>query len=195
MQFAYQSMSTFYLVRHAHADWTPDESRPLSKRGRRDAQRLAQLLAAYPIGRIYASPYARARQTIVPLASRLALPISSEADLRERGLGDGYFDDFVWAVEKTWRDPAFAFPGGETNAAAQERGVAVVRQLLDRYPAEHIVLATHGNLLALILQAYDPSVDFGLWQSLTMPDVYRLDLGRDGRALIDRLWPGGVSWE
>ena len=44
--------------------------------------------------------------------------------------------------------------------------------LLERHPTEHIVLSTHGNLLALILQTFDPSVDFVFWKSLTMPDIY-----------------------
>ena len=37
-------MTVFYLIRHAHADWTPDEGRPLSERGQRDALRLAECL-------------------------------------------------------------------------------------------------------------------------------------------------------
>ena len=45
-----------YLVRHAHAHWTPDEDRPLSARGRRDAERVAGVLCAYPIIALYASP-------------------------------------------------------------------------------------------------------------------------------------------
>lgn len=41
-------MSTLYLLRHAKSDWSdvtlPDEERPLSTRGRRDASQLAALL-------------------------------------------------------------------------------------------------------------------------------------------------------
>ena len=37
-------MSTFYLVRHAHADWTPNKARSLSKQGCRDAERGADIL-------------------------------------------------------------------------------------------------------------------------------------------------------
>jgi len=39
----------------------------------------------------------------------------------------------------------------------------------------------------LILQHFDPSVGFAFWQSLTMPDVYRLEV-TDGRATCHRLW-------
>jgi 2,3-bisphosphoglycerate-dependent phosphoglycerate mutase len=181
-------MSTFYLVRHAHADWTPDENRPLSARGSEDANRVADNLQRYPIGVICSSPFCRARQTIAPLAARLDLPIHIEPDLRERQLGGGSIKVFYKAVEATWRDPSFVHPGGESNAAAQQRGLAVVRRLQEQRIAEHIVLSTHGNLLALILQCFDPSIDFTFWKSLTMPDIYKLDLAQVGKAVICRLW-------
>jgi 2,3-bisphosphoglycerate-dependent phosphoglycerate mutase len=181
-------MSTFYLIRHAHADWTPDENRPLSARGCVDAERVADVLQQHPIGVICSSPSHRARQTAMPLAARLGLPIHIVPELRERQLGNAPVEDFVKAVEATWADPAFAYPGGESNSAAQRRGVAIVHRLLEQYPTAHIVLSTHGNLLALLLQHFDPSIGFPFWRSLSMPDVYRLDLSTAGEVVIRRLW-------
>ena len=183
-------MSVFYLVRHAHADWTPDENRPLSVRGHVDADRVADVLHQFPITGIYASPFRRARQTVTPLATRLDLPIHTVPELRKRQLGDGPIEDFFKAVEATWRDPSFAHPGGESNAAAQQRGVAVVRGLREQYATGHIVLSTHGNLLALLLQHFDPSIGFTFWRSLTMPDIYQLGVSADGKVSIQRLWQG-----
>jgi len=180
-------MSALYLVRHAHAGWTPDEGRPLSARGSADAQRVADLLQPLPISAVYSSPFRRARDTVAPLAARLGLPIDEIDDLRERELGTAPTDSFMAAVKATWEDPTLAFPGGESNAAAQRRGVAVIRDLLDRHPGGQIVVGTHGNLLVLIIQHFDPSVGFALWQSLTMPDMYRLQV-RDGQATRRRLW-------
>jgi 2,3-bisphosphoglycerate-dependent phosphoglycerate mutase len=181
-------MSTFYLVRHAHANWTPDENRSLSARGREDAGRVANILQQYPIGAIYSSPFQRARQTIAPLANRLGLPVHIEPGLRERRLGNSSTGGFFKAVKATWQNPSFAHPGGESNGAAQRRGLAVVRRLQEQHVAEHIVLSTHGNLMALILQGFDPSVDFVFWKSLTMPDIYTLTLSQVGEAATDRLW-------
>ena len=70
-------------------------------------------------------------------------------DLRERKLSGEPVDEFFAAVKRTWDDPTTAHPGGESNAAAQRRGVAVVQRLRAQHPAAHIALATHGNLLAL----------------------------------------------
>lgn len=181
-------MSTFYLLRHAHADWAPDENYPLSARGRDDAQRVADLLQQYPISSIYSSPFPRAFETITPLAKRLGLPVYLDSELRERRLGNSQAEEFLAAVEATWRDSSFAHPGGESNSAAQRRGLAVLRRLQEGHVQEHIVISTHGNLLALILQGFDPSVDFLFWKSLTMPDLYMLTLDQSGEALISRLW-------
>lgn len=181
-------MSTLFLVRHAHAKWTPDENRLLSAQGSEDANRVADLLCAYPISTIYSSPARRSSQTIRPLARRLGLSIHMEADLQERRLGGGVFKDFFKAVEVTWRNPSFAHPGGESNVMAQKRGIAVVQRLLEKHPAQHIVLSTHGNLMALVLQTFDPLVDFVFWRSLTMPDVYKLNISQSGKGLMQRLW-------
>jgi len=52
---------------------------------------------------------------------------------------------------------------------------------------EHIVLSTHGNLMALTLQGFDPSIDFAFWKSLTMPDIYTLSFSQVGEAVMSRL--------
>jgi phosphohistidine phosphatase len=71
-----------YLVRHAHAGdparWTGDDAqRPLSARGRLQAERLARYLAglAPDIGVILTSPKVRARETAEPIAAALGLEL------------------------------------------------------------------------------------------------------------------------
>jgi broad specificity phosphatase PhoE len=189
--------TTFYLVRHAHADWEPDEMRPLSPRGEADALRVADTLAPYPISCIVSSPYRRAVQTLQPLADRRRLSIQLYPGLRERTLTVAALSQnaFERAVRATWDNPQFAHPGGESNAAAQQRAIAVVQELTERCGAEDIAVATHGNLMALILQHFAPTfdhvacaVDFAFWAALTMPDIYRLTLHGDGLATAARLW-------
>lgn len=169
-------MSTFYLVRHAHADWVPDENRPLSPQGKKDTQWVVDKLHLFPITAIYASPYRRAHQTVEPLAKRLHLTIKTIPDLRERQLAGEPVEDFDAAVATLWHNPSFAHPGGESNRAAQQRGVAVINKLIHDHPNDHVVLATHGNLMALILQHFDPAIDYEFWQALRMPDIYYLNL-------------------
>ena len=181
-------MTIFYLVRHAHADWTLDENRPLSAQGFEDAQRVADALQEYPIRAIYSSLEQRVYQTISPFAEKMGIQIEFEADLRERKLGDKVFEDFLGAVDVTWQDPFFAHPDGESSADAQTRGLAVVKRLQVKHPNEAVVLSTHGNLMALIFQRFDPKIDFLFWKSLTMPDIYQLEFQPFGRNVTKRLW-------
>ncbi len=77
-----------YLVRHGKAgnrrDWDgPDHTRPLSGKGRRQAEGLVHLLADRPIGRVLSSPYVRCVQTVEPLAEKLGLPVEETDALAE----------------------------------------------------------------------------------------------------------------
>ena len=184
-------MTTYLLVRHAHSRWTPDEMRPLSAQGLDAAQQVVRTLIQFPIEAIYASPYTRALQTIEPYAAETGLPICIEDDLRERQLGGRPADDFEAAIEAVWRNPSFAHPGGESNRTAQQRGVAVLEALHLRHPIGHVAVATHGNLMALILQHYDPSLGYDFWRQLRMPDVHRLQMARDGSVAIERIVENG----
>jgi broad specificity phosphatase PhoE len=76
------------LLRHAHAgdrhDWDgPDDIRPLSLKGWRQARGLVDLLSAYPITRILSSPFVRCLQTVEELAANLGIEIEPVSELSE----------------------------------------------------------------------------------------------------------------
>lgn len=86
-----------YLVRHAHAGdrskWKGrDELRPLSKKGRRQAERLVELLAGEDIQRVLSSPSLRCVQTVDPLAARLGLTVETDDALAEGATADDVVD-------------------------------------------------------------------------------------------------------
>jgi phosphohistidine phosphatase len=77
-----------YLLRHADAgkaeEWPGDDGlRPLSQRGRRQAQELGQFLAsrALAIDLLVASPLVRARQTAELVGAELGLAVGLDARL------------------------------------------------------------------------------------------------------------------
>ncbi len=77
-----------FLVRHAIAKgrhgWSGDDMlRPLTSRGRRQADGMAALLADEPIRRVASSPATRCRQTVAPVAERLGLDIANAPELLE----------------------------------------------------------------------------------------------------------------
>lgn len=179
----------FFLVRHAQADWQPDETRSLSHQGRVDAERIADILASEPVVAIYSSPYRRARETVEPLARRLGMVVEEMADLRERSLGTDWESDWEATIRSTWENFSLAYPeGGETNAEALKRARRAYLELSKRHRDEEIVVATHGNLLVLMLRLLDPTKGFDFWRRLSQPDIYRLDVDGSGAFELQRLW-------
>jgi len=77
-----------YLVRHAHAGdrsrWNGDDAeRPLSARGRDQADAVAQALRGAPIVRVLSSPALRCQQTVGPLAHLLGLEVEIAREFEE----------------------------------------------------------------------------------------------------------------
>ena len=145
-------MPSFYVVRHAKAGsrshWTGDDrKRPLSRKGRKQAEELVDLLEDFKIRAIYSSPYLRCVQTVEPLARELRFEIALAPELAEgRGLRGLYrfFDDpklgaavlcthgdLVWELVEDLTNrrvlPAFRedFDKGSTWAVEVEGGAPV----------------------------------------------------------------------
>jgi 8-oxo-dGTP diphosphatase len=79
---------TLYLLRHGTAadrsKWKgPEEARPLTKKGRRQAEAIARSLADAGIERILSSPYDRCVQTVEPLAKMIGAPVETSPLLAE----------------------------------------------------------------------------------------------------------------
>ncbi|MBN2624829.1 MAG: histidine phosphatase family protein [Acidimicrobiales bacterium] len=77
-----------YVVRHAHAGsrsrWDgPDERRPLTTKGRRQAEAIADALAPVGVSRMVSSPYRRCTQTLDPLADRIGVGVEEDERLAE----------------------------------------------------------------------------------------------------------------
>ena len=83
-----------YVVRHAHAGsrsaWRGDDRlRPLSKKGWRQAESIADELDDGGITALLSSPYIRCIETLRPLADRLSLGVDSDDRLGEGHDGAG----------------------------------------------------------------------------------------------------------
>jgi 2,3-bisphosphoglycerate-dependent phosphoglycerate mutase len=171
------------LVRHAEAvpvrspGWEDrDDERPLTEDGRHAAQELADELEPYVITDMYSSPYLRARQTIDPVATRRGLEVTELADLRERRLTPTSRDDWMDILKLGWSDPDFTVPGAETSREAQRRGLRALDLLRVRHPdGGRLLCASHGNLISLILQAFEPGVDVDFHLAMPMPALYHLE--------------------
>jgi phosphohistidine phosphatase SixA len=81
-----------YVVRHAHAGsrsaWDgPDDDRPLTRRGHKEAAAIADQLADVDVLRLVSSPAVRCVQSLVPLGDRLRLKVEEDVRLLEGASG------------------------------------------------------------------------------------------------------------
>jgi 8-oxo-dGTP diphosphatase len=83
-----KARATVYVVRHAKAGvrgtWRgPDEERPLTRRGRRQAHRLVDRFAGLDVGRVISSPLVRCVQTLEPLVRARGIELELAPELAE----------------------------------------------------------------------------------------------------------------
>ncbi len=82
------SVGTVWLVRHAAAGdrsaWQEDDrTRPITKRGQKQAEAISSMLAPHGVDAVFSSPYVRCRQTVAPLAESVGLEVTDSDRLAE----------------------------------------------------------------------------------------------------------------
>ena len=154
-----------YALRHGETAWTRERrfsgSRDLAltSQGERQAQALADALAAERVAAIYASPLARTRATAEIIGRALGLPVIDEPGLREMAFGDweGLTREEVEArwpeLFALWRiSPERAVPaGGESLLEVAGRAGKALQQIRDHHPEGTVVVVSHAIVLRLIV--------------------------------------------
>lgn len=157
---------TFYLIRHGETVFNA-ESRiqgqsdaPLSERGRRQAEAVADALADAPIDAIFSSPLRRALETASCLAAKLSLPIRTDPRLME--LNAGVFEGRLRSELEAESSPEFlqwlaggdefTIPGGESRRQLAQRGGDALRALAAEGYRTTVVV-THGGWLSATLKS------------------------------------------
>jgi probable phosphoglycerate mutase len=143
---------------------------PLSPLGERQAERVGERLATWPIDAIYVTTLRRTAQTAAPLADRLGLPVAVEGDLREVHLGDwegGLFrkmvaDGHPIALRMTAEERWDVIPGAEPDEQFTGRVRSAVVRLATAHPGQRVAVFTHGGVIgrALALAAASRSFAF-----------------------------------
>jgi broad specificity phosphatase PhoE len=191
-------MTTFYLVRHALNDhilgnviagWSPGVQ--LNEAGRRQANLTAEMLSSFPIQRIYSSPLERARETALPLASKLSLEVQVAEAIGELRFGewtgknirelDG---DRLWRKWNSCRSVTRA-PGGDLMLETQCRFITFVEKLRAEFPGDHIALFSHGDpIRAAVLYYLGMPLDFLHRIEISLASVTIIRVGDDGPQLV-----------
>lgn len=186
--------TTVYMVRHAESPYAygQERTRGLSDEGWKAAARVADIFAEIEVHHMASSPYARARQTIQPIAERKSLDIEEYEELAERRIigpdRNAPWDVVSDAIRKSFADKDFALEGGESTRKAQERAIPVIRKLLAEHRGRSIVVGTHGNIMTIILNHFDERYGYEFWQAATQPDIYRLTFAGERLEQVERIW-------
>lgn len=189
-----QNRTTVYFIRHAESPFSPGQERErgLSVEGHAAAERVAQVMRGEIVDACFSSPYTRAVQTIQPLADRRGLAIHPEEDLRERMLAGAdaevSLEQFRAAKQRVFDEFNYSLPGGESSTMAQRRAVRVLERLLADYKGQSLVIGTHGDIMTLMLNAYDDRYGYDYWRSTSMPDIYKVTFSGLKLLEVCRLW-------
>jgi len=152
------------FVRHGETDWNRErrvqgsQGPALNDAGRDQAKGLARLLWEVPLGAVYTSALARAKETAAYVAGPHSVHIHVDPRLNEihhgewEGLSEEELPDL--ALYRRWReDPTCCtLPGAEPLEAVQERAVAAMREIVGRHQEEDglIAVVSHQVVLALL---------------------------------------------
>ncbi|MDQ7990313.1 MAG: histidine phosphatase family protein [Candidatus Dactylopiibacterium sp.] len=153
------------LVRHGETAWNAErrlqghEDIPLNALGERQAQAAALALRHTRFDAIYSSDLVRAMRTAQTIAAPHALPVHSDARLRERHFGalQGLTRDEAdarlpgeYARFRCLEPDACPPGGGEALARFAQRVHGALDALATRHAGQQILLVSHGGCLDVI---------------------------------------------
>ena len=128
---------------------------PLSERGRRQSDALADRVFQIAIDALYTSPLSRASETAAPLATRLRLAAERRPDLMERDYGEleGLTRDEIIA-----RYPEFVrarreglpveVPRYERDDVFNQRVTRITTEIIVAHAGQTVAAVTHGGVIA-----------------------------------------------
>lgn len=155
-----------YLVRHGeHLDAEHGlEDGPLSPRGRRQAELLADRLSGVPFGAVWHSPLERAAETSRAVADRLPAVDPQPSPLLFDCIPTGKTPDTPAVYEPFFR----AHTEAEAEAGAAQMSDAVA-EFLVRKPDGHELLITHNNVISWFVREV---LDAPEWRWLTLNQAH-----------------------
>jgi 2,3-bisphosphoglycerate-dependent phosphoglycerate mutase len=163
-------MAKLFLLRHLKSQWNLENKFtgwtdvPLSREGIESAPKIAEKLTGIRIDRVYTSPLARNKETVLLVLEKLGmknLSVIADKALDERNYGQlqGLDKDEVkakYGEEKVhlWRRSYnVAPPGGESLKDVYERAIPFYKKYIEKDLREGknvLVVASHNSLRAVV---------------------------------------------
>lgn len=188
--------TTIYFIRHAQSPFSLENyrKRPLSEKGKEDAERVATLLKDRQIDAAFSSSSLRAIQTIQPLVDAKGLSVEVFDELVELQLRGSEYDISKEQVQDCIREVFESFdvkfPGGQSAREVEETVLPVFHKIIAAHQNKTIVIGTHGIVMTLMLRSLDPQYGFDFWKRTSKPDVYRVVVEDGWITEFERVWRG-----
>ncbi|MBR1690316.1 MAG: histidine phosphatase family protein [Oscillibacter sp.] len=147
-----------YVTRHGETDWNVlkkacgSTDRPLTERGIRQAEELAERVRGKNIQVILSSPLERAYVTAQHAAEALGgLPVTKDARLMEIDYGEFEgIDRSLPEYRRVRNEPAMRYPGGESMFDVAARIYPFLDEVRATYAGKDVLLVCHGALARII---------------------------------------------
>jgi broad specificity phosphatase PhoE len=163
------------LARHGESDWNAagrwqgHADRPLTDRGRRQAEDLAERLARVPLDAVYTSDLRRAWETAEPIARHHGLELRKLPELREVDVGSWSGLTRAEAEQRfpdgfrRWREWGTGWDDGETYEEMGERVIGALRRLAAVHLGGRVLVVSHGGALRAV-HAAASGMDVGTYR-------------------------------
>jgi alpha-ribazole phosphatase/probable phosphoglycerate mutase len=203
------AVTRLYLIRHGQVDghekkrYNGQANIPLTVEGRRQLDRVCEVLSCQALQAIYSSDLDRCVYGADRLAGLVGLEVNCEPLLREMHCGSWQgriWEELQKEFPEQWqarlRDIVhYRLPGGESFLDAARRARPVIRKLLQRHAGQKVALFGHGGINRIVLlDALGASLDcaFAIDQDYACLNI--IDYHADGRCRI-RLMNGTCAHE
>lgn len=176
-----------YFVRHCEPDYTNhnDMERPLTDKGRADAEQIAGFFADKNVDVVMSSPYKRAVDTVKGIAESIGTEVITDDDFRERRVSDGsWVDDIGDFAARQWKDFSYRMKHGESLGEVQKRNVDALNRAIERFSGKTMVIGSHATALSTILNHYDSCFDYGNFLAIVNQTPWVVEMEFDGKQLV-----------
>jgi broad specificity phosphatase PhoE len=155
-------VTTLLLARHGQSDWNEARrwqgfaDRPLTERGRAQAEELADRLAEIPLDAIYSSDLRRARETAAAVGRRQGLEPTRLPGLREvnvgswEGLTRGEAEAKFPEGFRRWQNGGTGWEDGETYGEMSKRVLDTAREIAAAHAGARVLVVAHGGPIRAI---------------------------------------------
>jgi broad specificity phosphatase PhoE len=155
-------VTTILIARHGQSDWNQEKrwqghaDRPLTERGREQAQALADRLSHIELDAVYSSDLQRARDTAAVVAESQRLELRQLPELREVDVGSWSGLTRAEAEERflegftRWRDGYPGWKDGETYEAMTDRVLRAVDEIAAEHEGDRVLVVSHGGPIRAI---------------------------------------------